>query len=75
MFIVPLKQIEYGVYGDLIMIYAKPCSIYLRGTYIVGEKGLGLLFSKWNGQLARCGQVWDGTVCLSGDFRCAMGIP
>ena len=29
--IVPLKQIEYGVYGDLIVIYSKPYSIYLRG--------------------------------------------
>ena len=24
--IVPLKQIEYGLYGDLIMIYPKPYS-------------------------------------------------
>ena len=31
-FIVPLKQIEYGVYGDFIIIYPKPYSIYLRGT-------------------------------------------
>ena len=23
---------EYGVYGDLIMIYREPYSIYLRGT-------------------------------------------
>ena len=30
--IVPLKQIEYGVYGDLIIRYPKPYSIYLRGT-------------------------------------------
>ena len=30
--IVPLKQIDYGVYGDLILIYPKPYSIYLRGT-------------------------------------------
>ena len=30
--IVPLKQIECGVYGDLIIIYPKPYSIYLRGT-------------------------------------------
>ena len=30
--IVPLEQIEYGVYGDLIIIYLKPYSIYLRGT-------------------------------------------
>ena len=33
-FIVPLKQIEYGVYADLIVIYPKPYSIYLRGTII-----------------------------------------
>ena len=25
---------EYGVYGDLIVIYPKPYSIYLRGTII-----------------------------------------
>ena len=31
-FIVPVKQIEYGVYGDLIILYPKPYSIYLRGT-------------------------------------------
>ena len=31
--IVPLKWIEYGaVYGDLVIIYPKPYSIYLRGT-------------------------------------------
>ena len=36
-FIVSLKGIEYGVYGDLFIIYPKPYSIYLRGT-------IGLLF-------------------------------
>ena len=30
--IVPLKQIEYRVYGDLITIYPKPYSIYLSGV-------------------------------------------
>ena len=30
--IVPLKYIEYGVYGDLMKMYPKPYSIYLRGT-------------------------------------------
>ena len=30
--IVPLKQRFYGVDGDLIVIYPKPYSIYLRGT-------------------------------------------
>ena len=30
--IVPLKQIEYGVYADLIIIYPKPYSIYLEVT-------------------------------------------
>ena len=34
MAIVPLKLMEYGVYGDLIMIYTKPYSIYLRGDDI-----------------------------------------
>ena len=28
----PLKQIEYGVNGDLTKMCPKPCSIYLRGT-------------------------------------------
>ena len=32
MVIVPLKQIEYGIHGDLIIIYPKPYSIDLRGT-------------------------------------------
>ena len=32
MLIVPRKQIECGVYGDLVIIYPKPYSIYLRGT-------------------------------------------
>ena len=37
---VPLKQIEYGVYGDLINIYPKPYSISLRGTIcLFGELG------------------------------------
>ena len=30
--VVPLKQIEYGVYGALFMIYPKPYSIHLRGA-------------------------------------------
>ena len=29
--IVPLKKIEHGLYGDLIMIYPKPYSIYAKG--------------------------------------------
>ena len=33
----PFKYIEYGVYGDLIIIYPKPYSIYLRRTIIVSE--------------------------------------
>ena len=32
MCVVPLKKIEHGVYGDLIIIYPKPYSIYLRET-------------------------------------------
>ena len=28
----PLEYIEYGVYGDLIIISPQPYSIYLRGT-------------------------------------------
>ena len=33
--IVPLKYIEYGVYGDLIIIYPKPYSMYLiKGDYV-----------------------------------------
>ena len=31
-FIVPPQYMEYEVYGDLIMIYLKPYSIYLRGS-------------------------------------------
>ena len=30
--IVPLKYIEYGVYGDLVIIYPKPYSIDLPGN-------------------------------------------
>ena len=30
--IVHLKYIEYGAYVDLIIVYPKPCSIYLRGS-------------------------------------------
>ena len=29
---VPLKWIEYGLYGDLVKTYPKSYSIYLRGT-------------------------------------------
>ena len=31
-FIVPLKSTKYEVYGDLITVYPKPYSIYLRWT-------------------------------------------
>ena len=37
-FRVRLKQIEYGAYGDLIVIYPNPYSIYFRGT--IGRCGL-----------------------------------
>ena len=30
--IVPLKKIEYRVYGDPIIVFPKPYSIYTRGT-------------------------------------------
>ena len=30
---VTLKEIEYGVYGDLNIIYPMPYSIYLKGDY------------------------------------------
>ena len=31
---VPLKQIEYWAYGDLVILYPKPYSIYvLNGDY------------------------------------------
>ena len=42
--IVPLKYVECGVYGDLIMIYPKPYSIYLRGTVGLRVLSLGLGF-------------------------------
>ena len=37
--IIPLKLIEYGVYGDLIIMYPKPYSIYLRGTILLYSFG------------------------------------
>ena len=36
--IVPLELIEYGVYGDLTIIYPKPHSIHLRGTISLNLK-------------------------------------
>ena len=30
--VIPLKYIEYEVHGDLVIIYPKLYSIYLRGT-------------------------------------------
>ena len=30
-----VKQIESGVYGDLILKYPKPYSIHLRGTIVM----------------------------------------
>ena len=41
-FVVPLKQIEYGVYGDISIIYhPKPYSIYLRGSVGFGRVQAG----------------------------------
>ena len=42
---VPLKWRENGVYGDLIIIYPKPYSIYLRGT--IGKTIYWELFMSW----------------------------
>ena len=41
-FRVLLKWIEYGVHGDLIIIYPKPYSVYLRGTIRSRVRGSGL---------------------------------
>ena len=30
--IAPLRWIEYGVYGNLIIVYTKPYSMHLRGA-------------------------------------------
>ena len=39
---VPFKLIEYWVYGDLNIIYPKPCSSYLRGKgYFLNLQDLG----------------------------------
>ena len=35
---IPLKWIEYGVYGDLNIIDPKPYSIYLRGNITLDPK-------------------------------------
>ena len=40
--IVPLKQIEHGVYEDLVIIYPKQYSIYLRGTITLYSRILRL---------------------------------
>ena len=58
--IVPLRQIEYGVYGDLIILYPKPIFYLLKGGLnllgeavrirLQGSQGwgmLGLLFGLW----------------------------
>ena len=46
-FIVPLELIEYGIYGDLIITYPKPYSIYLRGTIGFGVEKLCHSASVW----------------------------
>ena len=35
--VVLLKQVEYGLYGDLVIIYPRPFSIYLRGKISPGK--------------------------------------
>ena len=35
--IVPLKQIEYGIYGDLIIMYPKAIFYLLKGGYRVSK--------------------------------------
>ena len=55
--IVPLKWIEYGVYGDLIIVYPKPYSVYLRGTitaWLSASRGAASLFM----QVASSGISW-----------------
>ena len=38
--VVIVKQVEYGVYGNLIIIYPKPYFIHLRGTIPVSRFAL-----------------------------------
>ena len=37
--IVPLKSIQYGLYGDLIIIYPRPFSIYLNWAISLKKVG------------------------------------
>ena len=46
-FIVLLKLTEYGVYGDLSIIYPKPYSIYLMGDYRVWGSNPWFLLTSW----------------------------
>ena len=43
---VPVKEIEYGVDGDLFIIYPKPYSIYLRGILKIRYMNCSLNFGK-----------------------------
>ena len=43
--IVPLKYVEYGVDGDLVIIYPEPYFIYLRGT-VYGVEGGEVQFGR-----------------------------
>ena len=43
-YIVPLKWVEHGVYGDLILTYPKPYSIYLRGTILDKPQTLNIFY-------------------------------
>ena len=58
--IIPLKYIEYGVYGDLVILYPQPYSIYLRGTTDSSQK------MRLSGTLPRAASAIRGRSSLAG---------
>ena len=56
---------EYGLYGELIKVYPKPYSIYLRGTIAVGFRAC---FSERTALLEAFVSVYTG-LRLGGTFN------
>ena len=62
---------EYGIYGDLMIRYPKPDSIYLRGIITLNPKTLNPILSTEGGTISSYSDSWlcivplqpEGSLC------------
>ena len=68
------ENLEYGVYGDLIVIYPKPYSIYSRGTITPLKPAPHLTLCRLNARPMRCPKFRSPSHRLANHYRGHIGV-